>query len=360
MSTAAIPRPRARATPSPREMVSFVTDNYYVRRVFRALVTIVVVTTITFFIVHLMPGSPVEIFIQTQIATYGISYQDARNMAAALYAVDVSEPIYRQYIDYLGQLLHGNLGHSLLSPGTPVASIMLSYMPWTLFSVGVALLCSFTLGVGLGLLMAYKRESPLDHTLTVLGSVFHSVPNYITAILLVVFLGIQLKLFNVATLRGSYTPGLQVGFNLKFLLDALQHALLPMVTYILTTVGSWMLIMKSSTIAALDEDYVTVARARGLRDRRITTAYVGRNAILPLVTQLAISMGFVIGGSILIESIFVYQGIGYILGNAISQRDYSVMQGIFLVITISVVLANLLAELLYGRIDPRVRIQGEE
>jgi len=118
--------------------------------------------------------------------------------------------------------------------------------------------------------------------------------------------------------------------------------------------------MKSSTIAALDEDYVTVARARGLKDSRITSSYVGRNAVLPLVTQLAISAGFVVGGSILIESIFVYQGIGYILSNAIGQRDYTVMQGIFLIITMSVVAANLLADLLYGRIDPRVRVQGEE
>jgi len=210
------------------------------------------------------------------------------------------------------------------------------------------------------MLMAYKRGSIVDHVLSIVGSVLHSVPNYIVAILLVVFLGIQLKVFSIASLRGSYTPGIQVGLNFTFLVDALHHAILPIITYVITNVGTWMLLMKSSTIAALDEDYVTVARARGLRDSRITTAYVGRNAVLPLVTQLAISIGFVVGGAILIESIFVYQGIGYILGAAISQRDYTVMQGIFLVIISAVAFSIHKTDLLYGRIDPRVRIQGEE
>ena len=121
-----------------------------------------------------------------------------------------------------------------------------------------------------------------------------------------------------------------------------------------------MLIMKSSTLATLDEDYVTAARARGLKDRHITTAYVGRNAVLPLFTQLAIAAGFVVGGSILIEPIFQYQGIGVLLRNSVNQRDYPMMQGIFLVVTVSVVVANLLADLLYGRLDPRIRITSEE
>ena len=128
--------------------------------------------------------------------------------------------------------------------------------------------------------------------------------------------------------------------------------------YFLTTVGVWMLTMKSSTIAALGEDYVTVARARGLSDSRITTAYVGRNALLPLFTQFTIAAGFILGGSALIEFVFVYQGIGLTLLSSINQRDYTVMQGIFLTITISVVIANLLADLIYGRLDPRIRHSG--
>jgi peptide/nickel transport system permease protein len=160
-------------------------------------------------------------------------------------------------------------------------------------------------------------------------------------------------------MRGSFSPGVKPGINLRFFADALWHATLPVTVYVLSTVGSWMLTMKSNTTSTLGEDYVTVARARGLGDWRIMSAYVGRNAIIPLVAQLAIAAGFAVGGSILIETLFVYQGIGWVLNSAIAQRDYTVMQAIFLVITTSVILANLLADLLYGRIDPRVRIQGE-
>jgi len=207
--------------------------------------------------------------------------------------------------------------------------------------------------------MAYRRESVLDHVLSILSSIFHSVPNYIIGILLIVVLGIQLHVIDIASLRGSYSPGVTPAVSIPFFLDALRHAALPIATYVLTTVGSWMLTMKSSTSARLNEDYVTVARARGLGDWRIMSSYVGRNAIIPLVTQLAIAAGFVIGGSILIEVLFVYQGVGWLLNSAIAQRDYTVMQGVFLFITIAVIVANLLADLLYGRIDPRVRIEGD-
>jgi len=359
MSSIALARPARAARPGIRALLARIVRNYYVGRLAKALVTIYLVTTISFFIVHLMPGSPVEVYIYTLIAQYGMSYNDAKNQAAALFAVNVDEPLWQQYLDYLGQLARGNLGNSLLSPGTSVSSVLLAYMPWTLFSVGLALLISFVLGILLGMLMAYRRESLLDHLLSLLGSIFHSVPNYILGILLVVILGIQLNLVNIAAMRGSFSPGVRPGINLHFFLDALWHAEFPILTYVLTTIGSWMLTMKSSTSAALDEDYVTVARARGLGDWRIMTAYVGRNAVIPLVTQFAISVGFIVGGSILIETLFVYQGVGWILNSAIAQRDYTVMQGIFLIITISVIVANLLADLLYGRIDPRVRIQGE-
>ena len=211
-----------------------------------------------------------------------------------------------------------------------------------------------------GMLMAYKRESSLEPILAGIGSFLSSVPNYIIGILLLVFLGVRWELVPISQMRGSMTPGMQPGLNLAFIADIFFHAALPIATYVLTTIGGWMLTMKSSTISTLGEDYVTVARARGLSEARITTAYVGRNAALPLFTQLAINIGFIVGGSILIEQVFVYQGIGYQLLVAISNRDYPVMQGIFLVVTVSVVISNLLADFLYSRLDPRVRITGRE
>jgi peptide/nickel transport system permease protein len=246
----------------------------------------------------------------------------------------------------------------LISRGTPVSTLILRYLPWTLFSVGIALMISFTIGVLLGMLMAYKRNSPLDHALTVFASVTQSVPQYLLAIILVVYLGVQWELVSLGAMRGSLSPGVKPGLNFTFIKDAFYHAALPMLTYVLATVGGWMLTMRSSTEATLGEDYVTVAKARGLPERRIATAYVGRNASLPLFTQLTVAIAFVVSGSFILEFIFVYQGLGLVLLNAINQRDYPVMQGVFLVITTLVVVVNMLADLIYARLDPRIRLMG--
>jgi peptide/nickel transport system permease protein len=361
MSSFAVAAPRRAVFPlALARAAGAVYRSYAAQRIIKAVVTIFLISTLTFFLVRLLPGNPVDVYISTQIGQYGMSYADAANQAAGLFSFNPNEPLWQQYGQYLLALAHGDLGQPLLSKGTTVGELIKTYLPWTLFSVGVGLLLSFSLGIGLGMLIAYRREGVLDHVLTALGSLLHSVPNYLLAIMIVVFLGVQLGWLPITNMRGAYSPGVVPTVSIDFARDALYHASLPIATYVLSTVGSWMLIMKSSTLATLDEDYVTAARARGLKDRRIATAYVGRNAVLPLFTQLAIAAGFVVGGSLLIEPLFQYQGIGFILKNSVNQRDYPVMQGIFLVITASVVVANLLADLLYGRLDPRIRITAEE
>lgn len=341
-------------------LLNTIRSSYLLRRILKALLTVFLVSSLTFFLVRLMPGSPVEVYINTLTSQYGISYEEAASQAAGLFSFNPDKPLIEQYWEYLTSLLQGDFGMSLVSPGTTVTEIIGTYLPWTLFSVGLALTISFTLGLLLGMVMAYKREGPLDHVLAALGSLFHSVPNYLVAIIIVVIFGVQLGWLPITDMRGAYSPGVEPAVSWTFVKDALYHASLPIAVYVLTTIGTWMLLMKSSTLSALDEDYVTVARARGLRDRRISTAYVGRNAVLPLFTQLAISVGFVVGGSLLIERIFQYQGIGFVLFDSINRRDYPMMQGIFLIVTFSVVIANLLADLLYSRLDPRIRIAKEE
>jgi peptide/nickel transport system permease protein len=303
-----------------------------------------------------MPGSPVELYISNLVTQYNIPYAEAQQQAASLFSLDLSAPLYKQYLTYLGNLAHGDFGSSLVSRGTPVSKLILRFLPWTLFSVGTALIISFLAGISLGMLMAYRRETVLDHVLTAVASVLNSIPGYLIAIMLIVFLGVQWRLVPIAAMRGSLSSGVHPGLSLRFIRDVFFHAAMPMLTYILATIGAWMLTMRSTTEATLAEDYVTVAKARGLRESRIATAYVGRNATLPLFTQLTIQIGFLVGGSILIESIFVYQGLGLVLLQSIQQRDYPVMQGIFLVITSMVVFANLLADLLYARLDPRIRV----
>lgn len=324
----------------------------------KSAVTGAVVATLTFFIIRLMPGNAIEVYVHQLIAQYGMPLAEARNLAASLFSLDLDEPLWQQYVRFVANLATGNLGTSFLSPGTSVAAILGRFLPWTVFSVGTALLLSFSLGVGLGMLIAYRRGTWLDQALSALGSVMSSVPNYLVAMLIVVTLGVQWPILPIQQMRGVLSPGMRPSLSLAFVGDALYHAALPIATYVLTTVGYWMLTMKNSTLATLEEDYVTVARARGLPDRRIVTAYVGRNASLPLFTQFTIAAGFVVGGSLLIEYIFVYQGIGLLLINSINQRDYPVMQGVFLLITVSVIVANLVTDLVYSRIDPRIRLQG--
>lgn len=351
-----------RRSPLPRTLrvIRRIAGFYAFRRSLKAVLTIWIVVTATFFLVRLMPGSPVEVYIHTLISQYGFTYDEAANQAAALFAFDPDQPLVLQYLDYLRSLVRGDLGQSLVSPGTPVSSILLRYLPWTLFSAGLGLFCSFVLGLSLGMLMAYRRGGVIDHLLTALGSFLQAVPNYLVAIVLIVFLGVQLGWLPVTKMRGAVSPGVQPGLTLTFVADVLYHAALPVLTYVLTTIGSWMLLMKSSTLSTLEEDYVTVARARGLSDGRIMRAYVGRNAVLPLFAQVAIAAGFVVGGSVVIERIFVYEGIGFVLLDAINRRDYPLMQAIFLVITVSVIGANLLADLLYSRLDPRIRRHSAE
>ena len=330
------------------------------RAVFKAVLTIWVTTTLTFFLIRLMPGSPVELKIDEliQTANGALTYDDAKAIASGLFAINLNAPLHEQYASFVWNLLHLDLGNSFLSAGTSVTSIILSVLPWTLFSVGTGLLLSFIAGIGLGLLAAYRRNSLLDRVVSTGGSFVSSIPNYLIALLMILFLGVQFRLINFTSMRGAYSSGTQPGFTPQFIGDIFYHAALPITIYFMTQIGHWILSMRSATLSALEEDYVTAARARGLSDGRIRSAYVGRNAVLPLVTQLAISVGFIVGGAAIIEQIFAYQGVGLRLLAAVTQRDYPVIQGIVLLTTGSVVIANLAADLLYSKLDPRIGRAG--
>ncbi len=334
--------------------------NYTLRVVIQALITIWAVITFTFFLVRLMPGNPVDVYIDFLINQQNLSYQEAQALAAAQFKFDPDASVVTQYGEYLGQLAQGDLGQSIVSSGTNVIDQIVRFLPWTLFSVGLGLLISFVIGITLGTLMAYNRNSPLDHGLSLISAILSAVPNYIWGLLILIIFGVQLKWFAIGELRGTVDNGVTPGFNSEFILSVLKHAALPVLVYVIGTIGAWMLNMRNSTVSTLGEDYVNVAKARGLTPRRILISYVGRNASLPMFTLLAINIGFVIGGSVVIEELFVYKGIGSYLFMAISQRDYTSMQGVFLIITISVVVSNLLADLLYSRLDPRVRVGSVE
>jgi peptide/nickel transport system permease protein len=359
MTTPSISQPVPADKVSLGQRLRRITSNYIVRKILKAMVTAWAVSTFTFFLIRLLPGNPIEQLVNQLVVTYGIPLNEAYDQAAALFAIDFNRPVMLQYFDYVGNLLQGDLGMSILSPGTPVLDIILEWLPWTLFSVGLGLILSFVIGVTLGLLMAYKRDSLFDHLLTLFASIMTSIPNYLVAIIIIVFFGVQLEVFPIAQMRGVLSPGVEPELSWLFIKDAFFHASVPIFVYVITGMGGWMLTMKSSTIGILEEDYVTVSRAKGLKDSRILTAYVGRNASLPIFTQLAIAIGFVVGGSVIIETLFQYRGIGFTLLQSVQRRDYTLMQGVFLILTFSVIAANLLADILYSWIDPRIRLEDQ-
>jgi peptide/nickel transport system permease protein len=332
--------------------------NYTIRTIIQALVTIWAVITFTFFLIRLMPGNPVDAYVDFLINQQQITYEEALSRAATMFRFDPDANVFVQYAEFMRDLLRFDLGESITSTGTKVIDQILRFLPWTIFSVGLGLLVSFTLGVSLGTLMAYTRNSVVDNLLSLISSILSAVPNYIWGLMILIVFGVQLQWFQIGDMRGTYDANLTPGFTLEFIGSVLRHAILPVLVYVLGSIGGWMLNMRNSTISTLGEDYVNVARARGLPASRILLAYVGRNAALPMFTLLAINIGFIIGGSVVIEELFVYKGIGSFLFWSITQRDYTSMQGVFLVITVSVVLSNVIADLLYSRLDPRVRVGG--
>jgi peptide/nickel transport system permease protein len=213
---------------------------------------------------------------------------------------------------------------------------------------------SFVLGTGLGIIIGWKRGSRLDLLLPV-STFFSAIPYFWLALLAVLVFGYVLKWFPTS---GGYGLTNTIGFNVPFAQSAISHAVLPALTIVVASIAGWLLSMRNMMVTVLGEDYVALAEAKGLPSRRVMLTYGARNAILPNVANFALSLGFVVSGAILTEAVFSYPGIGYLLFEAVSNEDFPLAQAIFLVITITVLLANLVADILYGLLDPRAR-QGD-
>ncbi len=319
----------------------------------RGLAMIWVVTTLSFLIIRNIPGDPVRGQYE-KLIEQGMSPDAAERATAALYGFLPKGSLWSQYVDYLNGLIHGNLGQSLSTPGTGVATIIGSAAKWTILPVLGGTLLSFLLGVTLGVYAAIKRSGKLGDALSISGSLLHGVPQYVIALLVVaVFSTLWPILPSGGPVDIIFTPG----FNGPYIASLIQHATLPVLTYALASYGGWILAMKSSVATVLGDDFIMAAELRGM-SRGILFRYIARNAILPLFTILALSLGMLFGGAIFIESIFNYPGLGLLLVNSIGARDYALMGGTFLVLTVAIVVANIAADLLYAVIDPRVR-KGE-
>jgi peptide/nickel transport system permease protein len=333
-----------------RKVVEGVTS-YLAKRLAMAIFTIYIVISLSFFMIRLMPGNAMEYLEAQMTQEGGESPQEIIAKVQAIYGIQPKGPLWSQYFQYIGNALHGDLGNSITNPGVSVVSIIAGALPWTVFAVSVSLLISFVIGLVLGTIMATFPKSWFAKLITGVTSFTSAIPVYLVAIVLLYFFADQHAWF---PLDGAYTTGLQQGFNWPFIQSVLDHAVLPIASYVIVSFGGWSLIMKGSVVTTLGADYVRAAESWGLSSRRVTQSYIGRNSMLPMVTNLALSVGFLVGGSVFVETYFNYPGIGYYLINAINSRDYSLMMGCFILITVSVIFANLLVDLLYPLVDPRI------
>ena len=321
------------------------------RRVGIYLLAIWAAITINFFLPRLAPGNPAEI-VYNRLAQRGPVSPATLRALEIQFGVNTTDPLWVQYISYLNNLIHGNLGISTNYYPTPVTQIIAQDIPWTLALLTVSVALSFTLGTLLGIIVAWKRGTAFDTITSSVMTFFYSILYPWLALMAVYFVGYLLGWFPFAD---GYDVSLTPGLNLDFFASAAYHAILPALTLIVSTIAGWMLTMRNSMITTLSEDYVLMAQAKGLRQPRVMLGYAARNAILPSVTGFAIALGAVVGGALLVEIVFSYPGIGYALFQAIQSQDYFLADGILLLVIVATVLMNLVVDLLYTVLDPRVR-----
>ena len=303
--------------------------------------------TLNFLIPRLMPGDPVALLVERM---EGRIDPDAMAAIAESYGI-TNDPIHVQYWDYLVSLSRSDLGLSIGFHPVAVADIITDALPWTIGLVGVTTVVSFLLGTALGVLIAWRRGSWSDHVLPTL-TFLNAVPYFWMALILVLVFAVSLGRFPIA---GAYQAGLTRGWNWEFVSSVVEHGTLPAITIVLSSFAGWVLGMRNMTVTVMGEDYVTMAEAKGLPHRAVLVNYAARNAILPSITGFALALGAVVGGSMLTEVIFNYPGVGYTLFLAVQNQDFPLMQGLFLIISLTVIVANLLADIIYIFLDPRTR-----
>ncbi len=332
---------------------------FYLRRIAFYVITVWAAVSLNFLLPRMMPGDPAAIMIgKLRRASGGreLSPQVIEDIYALLGADRNTSP-WEQYLAYWGRLLHGDLGLSSTRYPYPVVELIGNALPWTLFMVGTATVISFILGIVGGAWVGWRRGTWLDH-LVPATALLQSIPYFWLALVLVAVFSVQLGWLPIV---GAYDPfefpsGPEWSWD--FFVSALQHAFLPALTIVISSVGGWLLGMRNMMVSTMSEDFVVTAEAKGLRPSRIRDRYAARNAAIPSLAGFSIALAFVVAGSIVTEQVFSYPGIGKLMIQSVQGLDYTLMQGVFLVITLTVLAANFLMDLLYGLIDPRVRSHG--
>jgi peptide/nickel transport system permease protein len=322
---------------------------YVLRRLVFYLIALWAAVTIDFFLPRLLPGDPAAVIIGTK-GTASMTGEQVASLRAALGLSDA--PLGQQYLIFLGHLFRGDLGISFSHFPAPVTEVIATGFRWTLLLGSVSLLFSVIIGHLIGIYGAWRRGGFFDRVMPPLFNFIGAFPAFFLALITLYVLGLHFKWFPIAH---SYDTLLKPGFSWEYIASVTKHLFMPALVGVLVNLQVWIQNMRNSMIGVLAEDYVTMAEAKGLTQNNIMFGYVARNAILPSVTGFGVFLGAILGGQVLIEQVFSYPGLGFMLVHSVGQRDYPLMQGLFLGITVGVLLLNFLVDILYTRIDPRVR-----
>lgn len=321
---------------------------YLLRRIWFYIMAAWVSITINFFLPRLMPGDPA-----TRMLGRITDRLRPEQIVALKQVYGISDaPLVNQYFTYLQNLFNGNLGISISHFPSPVSDVIGTAMGWTILLGGVAVILSAIIGNLLGIVAAWKRGGWVDSIFPPLLVFIGSFPYFWLAMISLFVLGFELNWFPLRHAFGNVTPGL----SWVYIKDVVWHLILPAGSVVLISVGGWMLGMRNTMIGVLSEDYITMANAKGLPERKVMFGYAARNALLPTVTSFGISLGFIVSGALMTEIVFSYPGVGFLLYNAVVNLDYPLLQGLLLIITLVVLAANLIVDLLYVKLDPRVRV----
>lgn len=327
--------------------------DYVAKRFFQLLLIVFIAVTINFLIPRAIPGDPVEAALQTQIQLTGSVSADVEKVAAEYRRkFGLDKPLWVQYLNYWNDLLHLNLGVSLVDFPQPVIQKITAALPWTLGLLTVSILISFLLGSLLGALLGWPSAPRSLRFLIPAFMLLSTIPYFLLAICLLFFLSVDWSIFPPG---GGFDPTLILRTDLRTALDIGYHALLPALSIVLGQVGFWALAMRGMMVSVLGEDYIIFAEAKGLPPSRTFFWYGIRNALLPQITHLAVALGSIMSGAVIVEVIFGYPGLGGILFQAIAGKDYFVIQGIVFMLIITLALALFVLDLIYPLVDPRIR-----
>jgi len=324
---------------------------YVLRRVGVFFLVIWVAATINFAIPRLSPADPIKeaLLKVTSMGASQAGMEELTKTFAVRFGLD--QPVWKQYLNYLVDLAQGNLGFSISFFPARVGDMILVALPWTIVLVGMATLITFAIGTVLGAVMAWPRVPSVVRVLGPPLLTLSAIPYYLLGLILIYVFAFLLKMF---PLGGGYSVGQTADWSSEFLIDAGKHAILPALSIVLADLGGWALGMRGMMVTVQGEDFMTLAEAKGLNPSRIFTRYGMRNAILPQITSLALSIGRVVSGAILVEVVFSYPGVGNLLYQAIRIFDYFVIYGVAFMVIVAIGLATLILDLLLPALDPRI------